>query len=469
MSEAKKKHGSQTRQRMTRVTLPCKPEERADIESRAERAGLSVAGYLRALAFGKDTPQPRAARRPPVEKAELVAMRYELRKIGGNLNQIAHSVNAGQGFDPAAYAKLCAEHSAALATILAMLNKYPAPMIIKGGSHSGRGLGDYLLQDKNDRAEVWEIRGDIPRDLGETLDDWRSDVKGSKTTKPLYHAQLNPDRALTREEWDKAITLFEKEMGFEHQPRAIVFHEHKGREHIHLVYCRLGEDGKALSDSWNYLHHEKAARVIENELGLEKTQGTLYRAKDQPRPERTPSRDAIQQGERTKQDPKAVKAEITALYRSAGGDAAAFAASLKEQGYRLAKGDQRGLVVVDAVGGVHSLTRASGAKAGELREMFKGYDLLSVAEAKAIPPPPRQEEATPFYFGSRQHSINDDTLLKRHKWQIIQGGAVEQRGLVGKWHEQQAEWLVEHKLDIADPLRRYIKQHEYEQDMGIDI
>ncbi len=342
-------------------------------------------------------------------------------------------------------------------------------MIIKGGSHSGRGLGSYLLQDKNERAEVWDIRGDLPRDLREVLADWRSDASGTRCEKPLYHAQLNPDRPLNREEWNKAIATFEKEMGFENQPRAIVFHEHKGREHVHLVYSRLGEDGKALPDSWNYLHHEKAAREIEQELGLEKTQGALYGRKGEPRPERTPDREAIQQGERTKQDPKEVKAEITALYRSAGGDGAAFVESLKEQGYRLAKGDQRGLVVVDSMGGVHSLTCASGAKAGELREMLKGYDLPSVGETKATPPPPRQEETAPFFFGTRQHSINDDTLLKRHKWQIMESGAVHHYGLVGKWHEQQAEWLVEHKLDIADPLRRYIKQHEYEQDMGIDI
>jgi len=276
-------------------------------------------------------------------------------------------------------------------------------MIIKGGSHTGKGLGDYLLQDKNERAEVWGIRGDIPRDLGETLDDWRSDVKGSKTTKPLYHAQLNPDRALTREEWEQAIALFEKEMGFSDQPRAIVLHEYKGREHLHLVYSRIGEDGKAIPDNWNYLHHEKAAREIEQELGLEPTQGTLYRAKEQPRPERTPSHDAIQQGERTKLDPKAVKTELTALYREAEGNAPAFLSALKEHGYSLARGDKRGFVVLDGNGGVHSLTRATGAKAGELRELLKDcHDLPSVDEAKAelpraeeIPEPSQAPEITP--------------------------------------------------------------------------
>ncbi len=115
--------GSETRQRQSGIRLRVTAEEKADLTARAERAGLGVSGYLRSLAFGKDTPQPRAARRPIVEKAELVALRYELRKIGGNLNQIAHAVNAGQGFDAAAHAKLCAEHSAALVAILAMLNK----------------------------------------------------------------------------------------------------------------------------------------------------------------------------------------------------------------------------------------------------------------------------------------------------------------------------------------------------------
>lgn len=117
------KSGSENRQRQERVFIRMTGAEKAALAARAELAGLSVAGYLRALAWGKDTPQPRAARRPPVEKAELVAIRYELRKIGGNLNQIAHAVNAGQGFNADAYASLCAEHSAALARILAALGK----------------------------------------------------------------------------------------------------------------------------------------------------------------------------------------------------------------------------------------------------------------------------------------------------------------------------------------------------------
>lgn len=98
-------------------------EEKAEIEARAARAGLGVSGYLRAVVFGKDTHQPRAARRPVVEKEELVKLRYELRKIGGNLNQIAHAVNAGKGFDAPGFAEIYAAHLAALRAIMAALGR----------------------------------------------------------------------------------------------------------------------------------------------------------------------------------------------------------------------------------------------------------------------------------------------------------------------------------------------------------
>jgi hypothetical protein len=147
-------------------------------------------------------------------------------------------------------------------------------MIVGGTSSTGRRLGQYLTEAKNERAAVWSVRGSEFPDLREVIRDWKTDGFGTKAEKPLYHAWLRPsdtDRDLSREEWDKAIFIFEKAMGFENQPRAVVYHHGDGQGeqgHIHLVYSRI-KDGKAISDSWNYVHHEKARAEIERELNLE--------------------------------------------------------------------------------------------------------------------------------------------------------------------------------------------------------
>ena len=62
--------------------------EKAEIEARAELEELSVSGYLRALIFGKDTPQPKGSRRPPAQKQALVNLYAELNHVGKNMKQI---------------------------------------------------------------------------------------------------------------------------------------------------------------------------------------------------------------------------------------------------------------------------------------------------------------------------------------------------------------------------------------------
>lgn len=107
--KAPKQHGSQKRERQGRAVCFVNEAEKAAIEAKAEKAGLSVSGYMRALIFGKDTPQPRGAKRPVVEKELLVRVLGELGKIGSNLNQIAHVANQGRGVNHPALAQLVAE------------------------------------------------------------------------------------------------------------------------------------------------------------------------------------------------------------------------------------------------------------------------------------------------------------------------------------------------------------------------
>ena len=120
----KRTSGSETRKTSSRAVLKCTPEQRAEIEARAERAGLSVSGYLRALVFGKDTPQPRAAKRVKLT-ADMEAIKqllYEFRKIGGNLNQIAHHLNRDEHTPPEIIKTALAEHIAAARLVVAALS-----------------------------------------------------------------------------------------------------------------------------------------------------------------------------------------------------------------------------------------------------------------------------------------------------------------------------------------------------------
>ena len=116
-----------TRARPKQVFIRVTDVEHGKIEARAERAGLSVSGYFRALAFGKDTPQPRAARRPPVEKETLVRLLAELGKIGSNVNQIAHAMNLGKITDHPALSGLSVEIADIRKQLKAALGRKPTP------------------------------------------------------------------------------------------------------------------------------------------------------------------------------------------------------------------------------------------------------------------------------------------------------------------------------------------------------
>lgn len=73
------------------IPVRCTEEERAAIKAAADKAGLSVGAFVRALALGDAG--PRAVRRPPIERRELARLLGHLGKVGSNLNQLAHAFN----------------------------------------------------------------------------------------------------------------------------------------------------------------------------------------------------------------------------------------------------------------------------------------------------------------------------------------------------------------------------------------
>jgi hypothetical protein len=247
-----------------------------------------------------------------------------------------------------------------------------------------------MRTDTNERAEVKELDGVAAEDLRGALLEMEAVAAGTRCTKPFYHASINTPahERLTDEQRAYAIDRLAAELGLTGQARAVVVHEKEGREHCHIAWSRIDLDRMAaISDSHNFRKHEIVARELEREFGHERVQGAHVERDGKPRPERTPSHAEMLQADRTGMSPQEAKETITKLWRSTD-SGQAFAAALEENGWVLARGDRRDYVVIDPMGGTHSLARrVEGMKAKDIRERMADMDsarLPNVAEAKQI-------------------------------------------------------------------------------------
>lgn len=265
-------------------------------------------------------------------------------------------------------------------------------MVIKGKSVAGARRLDVHLKrtDTNERAEVIEIRGVAAEDLRGALIEMEALAAGTRSTKPLYHASINTPvhEPLTEEQWTYSIDRLEKELGLEGHARVVVAHKKEDRDHRHIVWSRVDLDKmRVVSDSHNYRKHELVARELEREFGHERVQGAHVEREGQERPPRTPSHAEMLQAERTGLSATEAKKQITELWRGAD-SGQAFAVSLWQSGFVLARGDRRDFVVIDPFGGTHSLARrVEGVKAKDIRERLSDLDpqrLPSVQDAKRV-------------------------------------------------------------------------------------
>lgn len=266
-------------------------------------------------------------------------------------------------------------------------------MIIEGKSRGkGKGafcLATHLLKPENDRIRIVEARGTCNHDdLDETFSDWQTIGWSIGCKKALYHANISPDETvrLTEEQKLTAVDRLESELGFVGQPRVIVEHEKKGREHLHVVWLRIDTDRmRVLSDSFNYAKHERVATELEQTFGLKQTPRALTREEGETRPRRAPSKAELQQAQRSGLDPREAKRQLTALWY-ASATAGEFRDNLERAGWHLAKGDRTAYVAVDYHGNVHALARRiDGVRTPQIREKLSELGALpTVGEARAI-------------------------------------------------------------------------------------
>ncbi|MCQ0987235.1 AAA family ATPase [Jiella marina] len=259
-------------------------------------------------------------------------------------------------------------------------------MILKGNQRAnGRDLALHLLNvEDNEHAVIHELRGFLADDLIGAFKEAEAISLGTKCQQYLFSLSLSPPKSanVSVADFEKAIADIERRLGLSGQPRAIVFHEKKGRRHAHCVWSRI-DVGKmrAINLPHYKLRLMDIARSLYQEHGWEMPSGF----------QNTDDRDASSythaeagQASRVKRDPAALKTFFKKCWE-ASDCCAAFAAALREQGFCLARGDRRGFVAVDADGEVYSLSRWCGVKPKELRARFgEPSDLPSVEEAQRL-------------------------------------------------------------------------------------
>jgi relaxase-like protein len=261
-------------------------------------------------------------------------------------------------------------------------------MIIEGGSRSnGRWFATHLQRtDQGQCVTIVEARGLAGNDIAGWFRQMEAMALGTRGDNSFYHSNVNPreGEALTEEQWDLAADVLERSLGLDGQPRFIVQHEKDGRTHRHIFWSRVDPDtGTLIRDSHNYDIHMKAADVLEKEFDHERT--PRGRGPDGP----NPKNHEVFRGKRSGISPYDVGVELTDLWRTAD-TGRSFAAAVEAHGYVLARGDQRGYVVLDPAGDVHSLAkRIAGARTKDINARMEaagiGLNALpSVEEARAL-------------------------------------------------------------------------------------
>ncbi len=241
----------------------------------------------------------------------------------------------------------------------------------------------------NDAIEIAEVTGAIAADIDGALAEFEAIAVGTKATEGVYAAFINPPEPLTREQYARAFALLEERLGFVGQPRIIVFHVKKGREHCHIVWSRVdAKRMKAIHLSYDRQKLRRCAQELAAEFGTPLPPGLAEDRGaarfDGPKP---PSRAEKAMEERSGLSRGERRRAITACYRHCD-SASSFASALEEAGYTLARGDKRVYVVVDLAGDVHSLARQiDGAKTRDVKKKLEGLnlaDLPPVERAKAL-------------------------------------------------------------------------------------
>lgn len=264
----------------------------------------------------------------------------------------------------------------------------------RGGPALARHLADLRREPQNDATRLGATRGLMADSIKDAIAELTHMVSHVRSSQPIYHVHLDPEQPWTQTQRDRYWFLFEREFGFENRPFAEAVHIKNGREHYHRAYSRVRRDGTVISISHDYARREKVGRIAELEFGGRHIAGRHNKAAtaalrrdgrmdvvksieaaglmSMPRPEARMTPRQRHQAVRTGLDPTEVAVIALRIWQEHATDALVREFAL--EGLWLCEGD-KGPVLVDLAGGVHSLTRTIGKASAAAGHRIRAADI----------------------------------------------------------------------------------------------
>ncbi|WAH66887.1 relaxase/mobilization nuclease domain-containing protein [Xanthomonas hortorum] len=339
-------------------------------------------------------------------------------------------------------------------------------MIVKSSARSGgKALAAHLTNpEENERISITGSQGVTSDDVYEAIAEMEGMSAGWSGSKPLFHAHISPDQAMSKKDWSAAWAEYEKEFGLEGRPYVEVEHLKDGRlPHRHRAYLRVDTETHRANDVWrSKVRDEKISRLLEHELGHKLTHGphdfqVMKRLQEEGRHDvakwiegrpieigRATNWDEHQQAKRTKVDKQDVREDMAAAWQS-GDSGNAVAAALEARGYVVARGDKRDVVLIDVAGGVHSparLLKQAGidTRAKAIRERFADLkDLPTVSQAQAMQGQHRQAQIDHAASNIERPTLPQASAKRAERAQVTAKAREERR----------AAWIAERKAEYA--------------------
>ena len=316
-------------------------------------------------------------------------------------------------------------------------------MILVGNQRGGGSdLATHLLKAENDHVTVYEIRGFMSDDLHEAFREIQAVSKATKCKQYLFSLSLNPPQNETVSEraFERAADAAEERLGLREQPRAIVFHEKEGRRHAHVVWSRI--DPVAMK-AINLSHYKNKLNSLAKDIYLEHGWSLPEGMKDKTLTD--PLNFSLaewQQALRANRDIRELKQVFTKAWERSD-SAKALNAALEQSGFKLARGDKRGVVAVDYLGEVYSVARYANVKSKDVLARIGDLNALpSTEDAKEVF---RQKITPRLQAISHQQTEKHDALKASMRKRIKELTVLQQDARSALKTAQAARWDKEQK------------------------